>query len=477
MEPEPESIILLLSALPSLLWVNAFLQFGLGLLGLLLLLICSALVSGSEIAYFSLSPNDQERLEHEDQLASSRRVVWLLSQPEKLLATILISNNAINIAIVLLADVVVGQVLTEAHTLTWATGIQQSWGWFTTYTPQSIATAIYWSITVAGITALLVLFGEVSPKVYATINSIQLARFMSGPLSFLMQMFSGPSQLLVNWSHVLERRLAEKQTSVGMTSKQEIDEAIELTVSQEEDSEQDLDILKRIVKFPEVNVTQVMRSRVDVIGLEDTRTYHEVLALIKESGYSRYPVYEKDADKIVGILYAKDLLMHRKEADDFAWQELIRTNVLFVPESKKINDLLSDFQQERMHMAIVVDEYGGTSGIVTLEDIMEEIIGEIQDEFDDEPDVVFQKIDDQNYVFEGKTLLNDVARITGVETEKFELIKGDSESLGGLILERLGRMPKKDREILLEDFRFKVLETSQRRVERILITLINPGEE
>lgn len=477
MEPEPESIILLLSALPSLLWVNAFLQFGLGLLGLLLLLICSALVSGSEIAYFSLSPNDQERLEHEDQLASSRRVVWLLSQPEKLLATILISNNAINIAIVLLADVVVGQVLTEAHTLAWATGIQQSWGWLTAYTPQSIATAIYWSITVAGITALLVLFGEVSPKVYATINSIQLARFMSGPLSFLMQMFSAPSQLLVSWSHVLERRLAEKQTSVGMTSKQEIDEAIELTVSQEEDSEQDLDILKRIVKFPEVNVTQVMRSRVDVIGLEDTRTYHEVLALIKESGYSRYPVYEKDADKIVGILYAKDLLMHRKEADDFAWQELIRTNVLFVPESKKINDLLSDFQQERMHMAIVVDEYGGTSGIVTLEDIMEEIIGEIQDEFDDEPDVVFQKIDDQNYVFEGKTLLNDVARITGVDTEKFELIKGDSESLGGLILERLGRMPKKDREILLEDFRFKVLETSQRRVERVLITLINPGEE
>ncbi len=449
----------------------------LGLSALLLLLLCSALVSGSEIAYFSLSPNDLERLEQEDQKASSRRVVWLLSQPEKLLATILISNNFINIAIVLLAEVVVRQVLTDAHTLAWAEGIQQSLGWFASYSAASLATAIYWSITVVGITALLVLFGEVSPKVYATINSIRLARFMSGPLSFLMQMFSGPSRLLVNWSHSMERRLTEKQASVGLTSKQEIDEAIELTVSQEEDSEQDLDILKRIVKFPEVNVTQVMRSRVDVVGLDDNSTFHEVLALIRESGYSRYPVYEKDADNVVGILYAKDLLMHRKEPNDFEWHELLRTNVLFVPESKKINDLLSDFQLERMHMAIVVDEYGGTSGIVTLEDIMEEIIGEIQDEFDDEPDVVFQKIDDLNYVFEGKTLLNDVARIVGVDSERFELIKGDSESLGGLILERVGRMPKKDRELLLEDFRLKVLETSQRRIERVLITLLNPAEE
>ena len=215
----------------------------------------------------------------------------------------------------------------------------------------------------------------------------------------------------------------------------------------------------------------------DVVGLDDTTTFHDVLAAIRESGYSRYPVYEKDADNVVGILYAKDLLMHRKAKDDFEWQELIRTNVLFVPESKKINDLLTDFQQQRMHMAVVVDEYGGTSGIVTLEDIMEEIIGEIQDEFDDEPDVIFQKIDDLNYVFEGKTLLNDVARIVGVDSERFEQVKGDSESLGGLVLERVGRMPKKDRELVLEDFRLKVLETSQRRIERILITLTHPSEE
>ena len=191
-------------------------QLSLGFGGLLLLLLCSALVSGSEIAYFSLSPNDLERLDQEEQLPSSRRVVWLLSQPEKLLATILISNNFINIAIVLLAEIVVGQVLTEVHTMAWAHWIQESLGWFSSYSETSISTAIYWSIAVAGITALLVLFGEVTPKVYATINSIRLARLMSGPLSFLMQVFSGPSQLLVNWSHGLERRLAEKQTAVGI---------------------------------------------------------------------------------------------------------------------------------------------------------------------------------------------------------------------------------------------------------------------
>lgn len=444
--------------------------------GLILLLICSALVSGSEIAYFSLSPNDLERLEQEEQ-SSSRRVLWLLTQPEKLLATILISNNFINIAIVLLAEIVIRQILPEESTLTWANNWQESWTWLQAYDASSIATILYFSITVLGITALLVLFGEVTPKVYATLNSIRLARLMSLPLSFLMQAFSLFSNLLVNWSHWMEKRLAAKQSSVGLTSKQEIDEAIELTVSQEEDSEQDLDILKRIIKFPEVNVRQVMRARVDVIGLNDTTSYSEVLITIRDAGYSRFPVYEKDADNVVGILYVKDLLMHRNEEEDFSWQELIRTNVLFVPESKKINDLLNDFQRERLHMAVVVDEYGGTSGIVTLEDVLEEIIGEIQDEFDDEPDVVFQKIDDYNYVFEGKTLLNDVCRIIGIDTDSFDAIKGESESLAGLFLERLGRMPKKDRELLLKDFRIKVLEVSKRRIERILITLLRTGED
>ncbi len=476
MEPEPDSIIHLLGMLDFLLWISPQWQISLSIVGLLVMLVCSALVSGSEIAYFSLSPNDLERLEQEEQ-SNSRRVLWLLTQPEKLLATILISNNFINIAIVLLAEIVIRQIIPEESTLVWAANLQESFAFLQSYQAESIGTVVYFSITVIGITAMLVLFGEVTPKVYATLNSIRLARIMSFALSLLMQVFAGLSNLLVNWSHWMEKRLASKQSSVGLTSKQEIDEAIELTVSQEEDSEQDLDILKRIIKFPEVSVRQVMQARVDVIGLNDSADYAEVLDTIKDAGYSRFPVYEKDADNVIGILYVKDLLMHRYEAAEFNWQDLIRTNVLFIPESKKINDLLNDFQRERLHMAVVVDEYGGTSGIVTLEDVLEEIIGEIQDEFDDEPDVVYQKIDDLNYVFEGKTLLNDVCRIIGIDTDSFDTIKGESESLGGLFLERLGRMPKKDREMLLEGFRFKVLEISQRRIERILITLLRTGED
>ncbi|PSR09975.1 MAG: gliding motility-associated protein GldE [Bacteroidetes bacterium] len=447
-----------------------------GILGLILLLICSALISGSEIAYFSLSPNDHERLEQEGDNIS-RRMLWLLSQPEKLLATILINNNFINIAIVLLAEIVVGQILPKNRILGWVNSWQSGWIWMQNFTADTLANLTDFTITVVGITFLLVLFGEVTPKVYASLNSIQLARFMSGPLSLTMQLFAPLSKLLVSWSHRLERRLSAKQSTVGLTSKEDIGEAIDLTVSQENGGDKDMDILKRIIKFAEVNVRQIMRSRVDVVAINELSTYPEVLVTIRESGYSRFPVYANDADNVTGMLYAKDLLLHLHEAPEFGWQHLIRTDVLFVPESKKINDLLRDFQIQHLHMAVVVDEYGGTSGIVTLEDVLEEVIGEIQDEFDDEPDVIFQKIDDYNYVFEGKSMLNDVCRIMNIESNSFGAIKGESESLAGLILERLGRMPKKDQEIILSDFSFKALTVSKRRIEKILITLLRHGEE
>jgi len=446
-------------------------EISLGIGAILLLLIASALVSGSEIAYFSLSPNDRERLEQDDQ-SSNQRILWLINQPEKLLATILISNNFINIAIVLLSAVVTDKILPPSTTIAWAEAWQQSWSWLAAYPAESIANFIYFGITVVGVTFLLVLFGEVTPKVYATINSIGLARLMSGPLSLLMQLFSPFSTGLVSWSHRIENRLAAKQTTVGITSKEDIGEAIELTVSMEEDSKQDMDILKRIIKFSEVTVTQVMRSRVDVVAVNEQDSYPEVLETIRESGYSRFPVYEKDANNVVGILYAKDLLNHLQEADDFYWQNLIRTNVLFVPESKKINDLLRDFQLQRLHLAIVVDEYGGTSGIVTLEDVLEEVIGEIQDEFDDTPDVVYQKIDDFNYIFEGKTLLNDVCRIVGLEMDAFDKFKGESESIAGLILEWLGHMPKKDQELKLPMVRLKTLAVNKRRIEKVRLTVL-----
>lgn len=448
----------------------ASVQIALSLAGILLLLLCSALVSGSEIAYFSLSPNDRERLEL-DEKNSSLKILWLISSPEKLLATILISNNFINIAIILLSEILVGQLLPSSLTLAWATAWQDSMPWLLSYSAASIANTIHFSITVIGVTFLLVLFGEVTPKVYATINSIGLARLMSTPLSVLMQVFSPLSQLLVSWSTRFEARLARRKASVAMTSKEEIGEALEIAVSHEEDAEKDLDILKRIIKFSEVSVPAIMRSRVDMVAVDMHDTYDEVLKVIRSSGYSRYPVYENDADNVVGILYSKDLITHLQEKEDFNWQTLVRSNVLFVPMSKKIDDLLKDFQQERMHMAIIVDEYGGTSGLVTLEDILEEVIGDIKDEFDDEPDVIYRKIDNYNYVFEGKTLLNDVARIVGVDTEAFDDIKGESESIAGLLLEQLGEMPKKGQVEQIGAFSFKTLSLSKRRIEEIQISL------
>jgi gliding motility-associated protein GldE len=438
---------------------------------MLILLIGSALVSGSEVAYFSLSPNDLERLE-QDEHDSSRRILWLLSQKDKLLATILISNNFINIALVLLSEVVLSKILPVSSMLAWVTSWQNSWSWLQSYDANNIAQLSHFTITVVGITFLLVLFGEVTPKVYATINSIKLARFMSGPISLANQAFSGLSQLLVSWSIRMEKGLAAKQAAVGLTSKEDIGEAIELTVSLEANSAQDLDILKRIVKFPEVNVRQIMRARVDVIYFSETATYSEVLLTIRESGFSRFPVYEKESDNVIGILYAKDLLIYLSNDADFVWQDLIRTNVLFVPESKKINDLLRDFQLERLHMAVVVDEYGGTAGIVTLEDVLEEVIGEIRDEFDDDPGVIFNKIDDRNYIFDGKTMLNDVCRIMDIDMSSFDQIKGESESLAGLMLERLGRMPKKDQEVKIPNFCLKAQVIGVRRIEKILITIL-----
>ncbi len=447
-------------------------QISLGFLGIALLLVSSALISGSEVAYFSLTPNDFDKLNQEETPAS-RRILWLKDRPRKLLATILISNNFINIAIVLLSEIVVSQLLSSNTTIWWAQNLQQAWDWTQRFTDAQIAGFFHFFITVVGATFLLVLFGEVAPKVYARFNSVGLARTMSGPLSFLMQFFTPVSVLLVNWSNRLEKRLEDKTPA---TSREDIDEAIELAVSSEEDGEQDIDILKRIVKFTDVSARQIMRSRVDMIALDENSTYSEALSVIRESGYSRIPVYEDDTDNVTGILYVKDLLGHLQEEDEFHWQELIRTNVLFIPEAKKINDLLKEFQQERLHMAIVVDEYGGTSGLVTLEDILEEVIGDIQDEFDDQPEVIYQKIDDYNYVFDGKTMLNDVYRLTGVENDLFDPIKGEADSLAGLLLEMIGELPEADQELIYEDYRFKIVAVSDRRIERILIIFPSGGE-
>ncbi|MBK8502300.1 MAG: gliding motility-associated protein GldE [Saprospiraceae bacterium] len=335
---------------------------------------------------------------------------------------------------------------------------------------EGIAKAIEITLTVVGATFLLVLFGEVAPKIYANVNNKQMARMMSGPLVFLKTLLFPISRILVTWSTRFEKRLAQ-DTNRNRSRKDDLDKAIELTVSHEQNSEKEIDILKSIVKFGDVNVKQIMRSRVDVVALDIDSSFDVVMKIVKDSGYSRIPVYEEDLDNIQGILYVKDLLLHLNEQNEFAWNTLIRPEVKYVPEAKKINELLTEFQQERTHMAIVVDEFGGSGGLVTLEDVMEEVIGDIRDEFDEEIEVEFEKIDEFNYIFEGKTLLNDLCRVIGINTDTFEQVKGGADSVAGLILELLGRIPRKNIEIKYKEYRFKILAVSAKRIEKVKITL------
>jgi len=275
------------------------------------------------------------------------------------------------------------------------------------------------------------------------------------------------SRLLVSFSNSIERRLVSNNLFV--TSKEDLDKAIELTVNAEEgvQSGQEADILKGIVKFSDHQVKQIMKSRIDVVAIEIEENYSSLMTLVKNSGYSRIPVFEEDFDSIKGILYVKDLLGHTQEENDFKWQELIRDQVLYVPESKKIDELLKEFQSKRMHIAIIVDEYGGSAGIVTLEDIMEEVVGDIRDEFDEDQEVDYIQIGKDNYIFEGKTLLNDVCRIIGEDTSIFDEEKGEADSLAGLILEITGVIPKQEKEITVGKTLLKVISVNKRRIEKI----------
>ena len=435
---------------------------------ILLLLIGSAMISSSEIAYFSLSPTDLEQLKSE-QSDNSKRIITLLETPRTLLATILISNNFINIAFAIISDYVLRQIFTEAICEQWATQILGNLS-FLPWTASSLAQGINFLITIVAVTFCLVLFGEVAPKVYAKINNVWLSHLMARPLGILKKVFYPISNILVGWSDLLEKRLA-KRTNSNAASKTDIDEAINLTVTGGINSEGEIDILKSIIHFGDVSVKQIMRARVDVVALDFKSNYQDILKLVNDSSYSRIPVYGEDLDNVIGLLYVKDLLGHLTEKPGFEWQKLLRTEILYVPESKKIDDLLKEFQEKRMHMAIVVDEYGGTAGIVTLEDILEEIIGDIRDEFDDQLEVDYTKIDDFNYIFEGKTLLNDVCRVVGLDTNTFDEDRGDADSLGGLILEIRGRLPKKGTEIQTDYCKFKVVSVNKKRIEQIKITI------
>lgn len=432
---------------------------------LILLLFCSALVSGSEVAFFSLSPNDLHDI-HQDKDPTSEKLIELKEKPRKLLATILISNNFINIAIVIISDFLIKRLLPDDI----LRPVAESLSSFLPGSIDSLVNAISFLITIVGVTFLLVLFGEVAPKIYASINNRKFALMMTGPMSIMGSIYSPISNFMVYWTSKLETRF-EARANSG-TSRQEIDKAIDLTVSKEHNAEEEADILKGIIKFGDLLVKQIMRSRGDVIAVDIDTSFSELLSEIREYSYSRIPVFKDDFDNVIGILYVKDLIGNLSKDDKYEWQSNIRTNVLYVPESKKIDELLREFQLKKLHMAIVVDEFGGSSGIVTLEDIMEQVIGEIKDESDEDAEIDYVKIDDDNYIFEGKTLLNDVCRITGEDIESFETARGESDSLAGLVLENLGHIPKKDKEFVLDRYKLKVMAVSKRRIEKIKFSIV-----
>jgi len=454
----------------SQLFVLTTTGFAISWLFLLILIISSALISGSEIAFFSLSPKDMSDLGEEEDKAS-KRIVSLKEKPRTLLATILITNNLVNIAIVVVSDFLIRSMIGDDHVaLIGQYFFDHGFSWLGT--SEWLGRIFMFLVTVIGVTFILVLFGEIAPKLYATLNNLKFARFMSGPLTFLNTVFGPFSRVLVNWSNKIENRITNSENYQSSTSKEDIDAAIDLTVnSDDESSEEEADMLKGIVKFGDVSTKQIMKTRVDVTAIEINTPFNEVMDVIKSTGYSRIPVFNEDFDTIEGILYVKDLIGMYAEKKDFQWNKLIRKSVLYVPESKKIDDLLKEFQMKRTHIAIVVDEYGGSAGIVTLEDVMEEVIGDIKDEFDEVEDVEFVMLSEGNYIFEGKSLLNDVCRIIGVDTNYFDDEKGESDSLAGLIIEMTGAIPKVEQEIEYRDILFKIVSVSKRRIERINLRL------
>lgn len=405
-----------------------------------ILLMCSALVSGAEAAFFSLSPKDKEDLRN-DSNKSSKLVLELLTRPKELLATILIANNFVNVGTVIISTTIVD-------------------GFFEGTSNNETLRLI---IEIFAITLLLLLVGEVIPKIYATKNAASFAKKMAIPLNILNNLppFSWLKNFLVKGSNIISKRAKRKGFKI---SSGELEAALALT-KEVDTSEEEHKILEGIVKFGNTDVKQIMRSRMDVVAIDYTFDYEQVMNIILESGYSRIPVYEGSFDNVVGILFIKDLLPNLNQDAAFQWTELIR-KPFFVPENKKIDDLLKEFQAKKVHMAVVVDEYGGSSGVVTLEDVLEEIVGDITDEFDDE-EVIFTKIDQNTYLFEGRTALVDFYKVIEIDGKEFESQKGDAETLGGFIIENAGRILKNNEFIECENIKLIVESSDKKRIKMI----------
>ena len=412
---------------------------------LIFLLFCSAMISGSEVAFFSLSPKDVTEC-RTSAIGSELQIASLLEEPKILLATILILNNLVNVAIVTLSTYA-----------TWQYVGKTTGGWVI-----GVLTTV--------ITMAILFFGEILPKQYAIHYSRPFASRTAGVLKVFTQLLKPVSIALMSISRLVEKRLEKKGYNVSVD---ELNHALEITTQHDKTAtEEEKGILKGIVNFGTLSVKQVMRSRLDITAIDSETDFHDLMDTINKTGYSRIPIYKETIDNIEGFLYVKDLLPYLDKEDTFAWQTLLHKG-FFVPESKKIDALLRDFQEKRVHMAIVVDEYGGTAGLITLEDIIEEIVGEINDEFD-ESDVRYNKLDDNTYVFEGKTSLNDFCKIIGEDSLLFEQVKGESESLGGLLLEIHSKLPRAGEKVYFDKYVFTVVAVDSKRIKRIRVLRKQP---
>ncbi len=403
---------------------------------LLFLLLFSFIIAGAEVAFFSLTYKDINHLKTK-QIPVYNKIIDLLEQPKALLGSLLIGNSLVNISIIIVSNLLIDEMF----------DFRFEW--------------VEFIVKLLSVTFLLVLFGEIMPKVMATQNNIRFAKDVAPFIQLVFYLFKGISGWMSKFSDVIERRLAKKKS--GSLSQEEMNDAIDLTDSKEKN------ILKGIVKFGDTTVKQVMKARLDVHGIEYDTSLEDLIKKVEDLHYSRVPVYNETLDQVAGILYTKDLLPYLDGGQDFDWHRLLRPPY-FVHEQKLIEDLLQEFQAKRIHFAIVVDEFGGTSGIVTLEDVLEEIIGEIKDEFD-EDEASYKKLDENNYIFEGKTPITDVCRIMGLPLDMFDEMKGDSDSLAGLVLELAGDFPAINRVIPCGDFDFMVVEVEKNRLNKIKATI------
>ena len=410
------------------------------------LLFASGFVSASEIAFFSLAPNDLNDIEEENH-SSDKYIKSLLKDSERLLATILISNNFVNVTIIMLCNFFFAEVIDFGTSV-----------------------ILEFIIITVILTFLLLLFGEIMPKIYSAQHTLKFCRFAAPVIYLLKKVFYPLSSLLVRSGFIVNKLVAKRNYSISVD---ELSQALELTDKTEISEESN--ILEGIIRFGAETAKEVMTPRLDMVDLEITTPYSEVLKCVVDNAYSRVPVYMDSRDNIKGILYIKDLLPHLNKGDNFRWQTLVRP-AYFVPETKKIDDLLRDFQANKIHIAIVVDEFGGTSGIVTMEDIIEEIVGEINDEYDEE-ERTYVKLNESTYIFEAKTLLSDFYKILRIDPEEFEEVEGEADTVAGLLLEIKGEFPKLHEKLEFQHYTFEVLEMDARRILKVKVTIGEPEKE